>query len=95
MDRFITIQNVCPFLTRSNNSQVVYGDTDSVMVKFGVPDVETAMPLAEEAAKFVSEKFPSPIKLEFEKVLVTACSDRLHHVIHNQCHSMLYSCHIS
>ncbi len=39
------------------------------MVKFGVPDVETAMPLAEEAARFVSEKFPSPIKLEFEKVL--------------------------
>jgi hypothetical protein len=29
---------------------VVYGDTDSVMVKFGVPTVEEAMPLAERAA---------------------------------------------
>ncbi len=50
------------------DAQVVYGDTDSVMVKFGVHDVVTAMPLAEEAAKLVSAEFPSPIKLEFEKV---------------------------
>ncbi|KAM3572568.1 hypothetical protein VYU27_005410, partial [Nannochloropsis oceanica] len=34
----------------STNAEVVYGDTDSVMVKFGVPTVEEAMPMAERAA---------------------------------------------
>ncbi|KAF1328474.1 DNA polymerase delta catalytic subunit, partial [Globisporangium splendens] len=50
------------------DAQVVYGDTDSVMVKFGVDTVEEAMPLAEDAARRVSEIFPNPIQLEFEKV---------------------------
>ena len=48
--------------------KVVYGDTDSVMVKFGSPSVEEVMPLAERAAAEVSAIFPDPIKLEFEKV---------------------------
>lgn len=48
--------------------QVVYGDTDSVMVKFGVDTVEEAMPLAEKAAEEITKIFPPPIKLEFEKV---------------------------
>ncbi|RWS28033.1 DNA polymerase delta catalytic subunit-like protein [Leptotrombidium deliense] len=47
---------------------VVYGDTDSVMVKFGVKTVAEAMVLGKEAADFVSSKFVNPIKLEFEKV---------------------------
>lgn len=50
-------------------SKVIYGDTDSVMVRFAnVKDVPTAMKLGLEAAARISEKFPSPIKLEFEKV---------------------------
>lgn len=52
----------------SADAQVIYGDTDSVMVKFGVSTVEEAMPLAEDAARRVSEIFPNPIQLEFEKV---------------------------
>ncbi|KAI0514384.1 DNA polymerase delta catalytic subunit [Xylaria bambusicola] len=52
----------------SHNAQVVYGDTDSVMVKFGTNDLAEAMKLGEEAANFVSSKFTKPIKLEFEKV---------------------------
>nr|CAB3265000.1 DNA polymerase delta catalytic subunit [Phallusia mammillata] len=51
-----------------HNAKVIYGDTDSVMVKFGVPTVAESMKLGQEAAKFVSEKFVKPIKLEFEKV---------------------------
>ncbi|RHY36464.1 hypothetical protein DYB30_002170 [Aphanomyces astaci] len=51
-----------------HNAEVIYGDTDSVMVKFGVDSVADAMPLAVEAAKLVSDIFPHPIKLEFEKV---------------------------
>jgi DNA polymerase delta subunit 1 len=50
------------------NADVVYGDTDSVMVNFGCPTVEETMPLAVEAAASVSAIFPDPIKLEFEKV---------------------------
>lgn len=51
-----------------HDAKVVYGDTDSVMVKFGCPDVVTAMRLGAEAADLVSAKFIKPIKLEFEKV---------------------------
>ncbi|KAJ5677940.1 DNA polymerase delta catalytic subunit [Penicillium maclennaniae] len=52
----------------SHDAQVIYGDTDSVMVKFGVTELADAMKLGEEAADFVSSKFVKPIKLEFEKV---------------------------
>ncbi|XP_012241018.1 DNA polymerase delta catalytic subunit isoform X1 [Bombus impatiens] len=51
-----------------NDAVVVYGDTDSVMIKFGVKTVEEAMELGREAAEYVSSKFLKPIKLEFEKV---------------------------
>lgn len=52
----------------AHDSNVIYGDTDSVMVKFGVTDIAEAMKLGKEAADYVSEKFIKPIKLEFEKV---------------------------
>uniref|UniRef100_A0A1B0B962 DNA polymerase n=1 Tax=Glossina palpalis gambiensis TaxID=67801 RepID=A0A1B0B962_9MUSC len=51
-----------------NNAVVIYGDTDSVMVNFGVKTLERSMELGREAAELVSSKFVSPIKLEFEKV---------------------------
>ncbi|KAK3160118.1 hypothetical protein QOZ80_1BG0055410 [Eleusine coracana subsp. coracana] len=51
-----------------HNAEVVYGDTDSVMVQFGVSTVEEAMKLGREAADYISGTFTKPIKLEFEKV---------------------------
>ncbi|KAL7515214.1 hypothetical protein ACHAXN_012622 [Cyclotella atomus] len=51
-----------------HDAQVVYGDTDSVMVKFGTKTVEETFPLAIEAAEKCSAIFPDPILLEFEKV---------------------------
>ncbi|XP_011873098.1 PREDICTED: DNA polymerase delta catalytic subunit isoform X1 [Vollenhovia emeryi] len=51
-----------------NDAIVIYGDTDSVMVKFGVKSIEDAMKLGKEAAEYVTSKFIKPIKLEFEKV---------------------------
>lgn len=57
-----------------HDSKVIYGDTDSVMVRFGVASVAEAMELGREAAGFVSAKFVSPIKLEFEKVI------KVHHL---------------
>lgn len=68
----ITRQAVIEQFTIANGYQfdavVIYGDTDSVMVKFGVKTVAEAMELGREAAAFVSKKFIAPIKLEFEKV---------------------------
>lgn len=52
----------------SHDAQVIYGDTDSVMVKFGPKELAKAMELGNEAANYVSAKFIKPIKLEFEKV---------------------------
>ncbi|OWK15593.1 POLD1 [Cervus elaphus hippelaphus] len=52
----------------STSAKVVYGDTDSVMCRFGVSSVAEAMALGREAADWVSGHFPSPIRLEFEKV---------------------------
>lgn len=44
---------------------VVYGDTDSVMVKFGHATVPATMTLGREAAKYVTGHFEKPINLEF------------------------------
>lgn len=52
---------------------VIYGDTDSVMVNFRVKDIARAMALGQEAAAFVSKTFVKPIKLEFEKVSCSYC----------------------
>ncbi|KAG2053704.1 hypothetical protein BDR06DRAFT_952548 [Suillus hirtellus] len=52
----------------AHNAEVIYGDTDSVMVKFGPAELEKVMALGAEAADFVTAKFIRPIKLEFEKV---------------------------
>uniref|UniRef100_A0A8C3MI60 DNA polymerase n=1 Tax=Geospiza parvula TaxID=87175 RepID=A0A8C3MI60_GEOPR len=48
--------------------QVVYGDTDSVMCRLAVPSVPEAAALGRAVATWVSGHFPSPIRLEFEKV---------------------------
>ena len=52
----------------THDAEVIYGDTDSVMVKFGTAELAKAMELGQEAADYVSGKFIKPIKLEFEKV---------------------------
>lgn len=57
--------------------KIIYGDTDSVMIKLGVTTVREAMAIGKEAAEWVSSHFTPPIKLEFEKVtfhaLVVSC----------------------
>ena len=50
-----------------HDAVVIYGDTDSVMVKFGTSDLGESMRLGKEAADLVSAEFIQPIKLEFEK----------------------------
>lgn len=50
------------------DATVIYGDTDSVMVKFGEHTVKEAMDLGKEAAAMITKTFPPPITLAFEKV---------------------------
>ena len=50
------------------DAQVIYGDTDSVMIKFGTKTIEETFELGKQASEYVSSFFPKPIKLEFEKV---------------------------
>lgn len=75
----LTKQKVEERYTVSNGYEhdavVVYGDTDSVMIKFGanLPGgdkemVEKSMSMAIDAADHVNTFFLKPIKLEFEKV---------------------------
>lgn len=49
-------------------SEVVYGDTDSVMVKFPTKSIEESFKLGEEAADMITKTFKHPIELEMEKV---------------------------
>ncbi|KAI0236792.1 DNA-directed DNA polymerase delta, partial [Massospora cicadina] len=49
-------------------ANVIYGDTDSVMVNFHTATIEEAMAMGKRAAEFVSMHFVKPISLEFEKV---------------------------
>lgn len=52
-----------------HDALVIYGDTDSVMVRFGVETVAESIELGLEAAAYVTkEAFIKPISLEFEKV---------------------------
>ncbi|CAJ0746625.1 10676_t:CDS:10 [Entrophospora sp. SA101] len=51
-----------------HDAVVIYGDTDSIMVKFGVDNLAEAMELGKKAAKHVTENFIKPINLEFEKI---------------------------
>jgi len=51
-----------------HNAVVIYGDTDSVMIDFGVKTVTDAIKLGKNAASYVNSKFPDSIHIEFEKV---------------------------
>ncbi|XP_072140626.1 DNA polymerase delta catalytic subunit-like [Dermacentor andersoni] len=48
--------------------EVIYGDTDSVMIIYRRKTVAKAMEMGKELAETISRKFPHPIQLEFEKV---------------------------
>lgn len=64
----------------ASDASVIYGDTDSVMIRFGTTTssreeeeggggaVGAAMEMAVQAAEYVNTFFVRPIKLEFEKV---------------------------
>ncbi|ELA42387.1 uncharacterized protein VICG_00486 [Vittaforma corneae ATCC 50505] len=52
----------------THDAQVIYGDTDSVMINFSEKDLEKVFEISKKVSQFVSDKFEKPISLEFEKV---------------------------
>ena len=48
------LEKYCKANGYKHDSEVIYGDTDSVMVKFGTNDRAEAMRLGKEAADYVS-----------------------------------------
>lgn len=63
VERVYTVEQGYP-----GNAECIYGDTDSVFVKFGVDSVEQAIQLGTDAAARITKIFPPPVALEFEKV---------------------------
>lgn len=51
-----------------HNAKVVYGDTDSIFVYFPGKSKDDAFKYGRELAQSVTDIFPDPIKLKFEKV---------------------------
>jgi DNA polymerase delta subunit 1 len=68
VERLFKAGSVVGGLEVKHDADVIYGDTDSVMVKFGTDTVADSMELGKVAAVEVSKLFVRPIKLEFEKV---------------------------
>ncbi|WUR02821.1 DNA polymerase delta catalytic subunit (DPOD) [Vairimorpha necatrix] len=52
----------------SHDTEVIYGDTDSVMINFRESDMKKVFEMAKEIADYVTTKFIKPVALEFEKV---------------------------
>jgi DNA polymerase delta subunit 1 len=65
--KYLVESKFCTLNGYENNSEVIYGDTDSIMVNFGNITLKKAMELGREASVHVSSHFTKPISLEFEK----------------------------
>lgn len=44
------------------DADVIYGDTDSVMINFGVESLERAMDMGRKGAMLISKEFQEPIR---------------------------------
>lgn len=61
-------ENFCKKAGFTHDAQVIYGDTDSVMINFFEKDLKTVFEMSKVVSKFVSDRFEKPVSLEFEKV---------------------------
>jgi len=50
------------------DTRIIYGDTDSVMIRFFIDDIGQALELGKKAAAIVNSHFIPPINLILEKV---------------------------
>lgn len=68
----------------SYDVQVIYGDIDFVMVKFGIKELVEVMKFGEDVVNYVFSKFIKFIKFEFEKVYF------FYFLINKKCYVGLY-----
>jgi DNA polymerase delta subunit 1 len=67
MTRSLVTEKFCRKNGYPADANVLYGDTDSVMISFGVKTLEQTISLGTEAASYVTTFFAEPISLVFEK----------------------------
>ncbi|KAJ2584320.1 DNA-directed DNA polymerase delta [Coemansia sp. RSA 1836] len=53
---------------RTHDAEVIFGDRNSILIKFGVQEPEDALKLGQEAAEHSTTKFVNQIAFEFKKV---------------------------
>jgi DNA polymerase I len=61
------IQKTADIVEKEYGYKVVYGDTDSVMVKLDTEDLEETRKISNKLATEITERLPNIIELEFEK----------------------------
>lgn len=67
MTRSLVTDKFCRKNGYQADANVLYGDTDSVMISFGAKTLEQTIELGTEAASYVTTFFVEPISLVFEK----------------------------
>lgn len=60
------------YVREKYNGVIVYGDTDSIMVDLQIQDPHECKRIGEVLSVEISNQFPSPLKLEFERALAVA-----------------------
>lgn len=72
------ISKVADYLKDKYGARIIYGDTDSVMVDFGITDRKKVWEMGEKTEEeinhlFLNERGESKLKVEFEKAMVLLC----------------------
>jgi DNA polymerase, archaea type len=65
------IEKTRDLVEKNFDVDVVYGDTDSIFVKAKMTNMEETKKLGDDISKFVSDKLPGHLMLEFEKIYRT------------------------
>jgi len=55
-----------------HNGQIVYGDTDSIMVNMNITDPHDCLRLGDALSKEITALYPKPLSLEFERAISLA-----------------------
>ena len=65
------IEKTKKFIESNFNVEVIYGDTDSILLATSITNLEEAKQFGENVAKKVSAELPGHLELEFEKIYRT------------------------